>query len=95
MERVLLIDDMRNIKADRVCRTFDEGLKALRDDGPWDVLLLDHDLGDKNPRKTGYDLLVFLEEYPRYLPKQIRLVTQNPVGVEKMTKLIDALYGRT
>jgi hypothetical protein len=61
--KTLLIDDLREIAADRVPRTFSEGIQALRE-GPWDLLFLDHDLGDPNPRHTGYDILCWLEENP-------------------------------
>lgn len=60
--RVLLIDDLREIKADRVARTFEDGIKALAEEGPWDILYLDHDLGDENPKHTGYGVMCFLEE---------------------------------
>ena len=62
--RTLLIDDVRTLKAHRIARTYDEGIKALTEES-WDILLLDHDLGcfDENGREwTGYDILCFLEE---------------------------------
>ena len=89
--KALLIDDIRDIKADRVARTFDDGIVALKEQ-KWDILYLDHDLGDSDPAKTGYDILNWLEANPEYLPVEIFLVTQNPVGREKMLKLIDRLY---
>ncbi len=51
--RTLLIDDLREIAVDRVARTFLDGIAALKE-GSWDLVLLDHDLGDPNPRHTGY-----------------------------------------
>jgi hypothetical protein len=91
MSRILLVDDLRWAPCDRVARTFDDAVSALRNDGPWDVLLLDHDLGDPNPKKTGYDILNWLEEHPQFIPKDIKLVTQNPVGRQKMAALINRL----
>ncbi len=92
MKRTLLIDDVRWAPANAaVARTFNAGIAFLQEEGPWDLLLLDHDLGDPNPKKTGYDVLCWLEEHPRYMPKDIRLVTQNPVGREKMQPLINKL----
>lgn len=88
--KVLLIDDLRNLTSDRCARTFDEGISALQDQR-WDLLLLDHDLGDPNPKKTGYDILSWLEEHPQHVPGDIKLVTQNPVGRQKMQPLIDRL----
>lgn len=91
MTRILLIDDLRSVPCTFIARTFDEGLSALRNEGPWDLLLLDHDLGDPNPKKTGYDILNWLEENPGYIPHNIRLVTQNPVGRQKMQPLVERL----
>ena len=105
MKRILLIDDMRSLDlvmhpveggafVSRVCRTFDEGLAALKDEGPWDILYLDHDLADQaTPERTGYTIICFLEENPQYLPKEIKLVTSNPVGRRKMMSVISRLYG--
>lgn len=93
--RTLLIDDVRTLKAHRIARTYDEGIKALTEES-WDILLLDHDLGcfDENGREwTGYDILCFLEENPHYLPiTDIRIVSANPAGRERMQKVIDVLY---
>lgn len=102
--RVLLIDDMRDIlmvhdwrknghfEIGLSARNFDEGIKALKEDGPWDILYLDHDLGDPSPYKTGYDIMCFLEANPEFLPDSIQLVTSNPVGRQKMQVVIDKLY---
>lgn len=103
MKRILLIDDMRSIGQvldpstggfyARTCRTFDEGLAALKDEGPWDLLYLDHDLADQaTPERTGYTIMCFLEENPQYLPGDIKLVTSNPVGRRKMMSVIARLY---
>lgn len=101
-KRILLIDDVRENSylvsskglepATHIARTYDEGLRLLKE-GNWDELYLDHDLADTQvPERTGYTLLCFIEEFPQYLPKAITLVTANPVGRYKMQSLIDALY---
>ena len=95
MVRSLLIDDIRNIKpmmgeTIEVCRTFDKGMVALMGNA-WDCLYLDHDLADPDPRKTGYDVLCWLEANPVYLPRFIYLVTQNPVGRQKMSTVLEKL----
>jgi CheY-like chemotaxis protein len=98
MKKTLLIDDLRDIKADRVCRTYEDAIKALTEEGPFGLCLLDHDLAsyDKHGReKTGYDILCFLEANPQYLPEKIILVTANPVGRQKMQALINRLYYST
>lgn len=80
---ILLIDDFRDLTADRVARTFDDGIIALQE-CVWDYLLLDHDLGDEEVRKTGYGIVCWLEQNPQWRPKRIQLVTVNPVGRQNM-----------
>ena len=48
----LLIDDQRNLPADRVARTYQEGIDALAE-RHWDILYLDHDLGDFRELEGG------------------------------------------
>ncbi len=90
----LLIDDKREIKCDIVARTFDKGIEELKEN-KISILYLDNDLGQirKNGEKSGYKVLCWLEENPQYLPKEIILVTQNPVEKIRMSKLINKLYG--
>lgn len=91
--KTLLIDDMRDIQTDVIARTYDEGIEALQTKGPFDKLYLDHDLGEDDPRKTGYGIMNFLEANPKFLPGKIILVTSNPVGRQQMQVVIDKLYG--
>ena len=42
--RCLLIDDFRNMNVDRTERTYEAGLRALKEE-KWDELYLDHDIG--------------------------------------------------
>lgn len=97
---VLLIDDIRNsdfievsygVRPTAEARTFDEGIKAL-ETGKWDILYLDHDLAEVDMAKTGYGIMNFLEANPQFLPKEIVLVTSNPVGRRQMQVVIDKLY---
>ena len=104
----ILIDDLRTIDADVVCRTFEQGIEALRTQGPFGILYLDHDLGqldddgndltsfiDGHPyRANGYGVMCFLENNPQFLPIEIRIVSSNPVGRRKMQAVIDKLYLR-
>jgi hypothetical protein len=92
--RALLIDDLRNIDADRVARTYDDGIEALTNEGPWGILFLDHDLGDPDPKKTGLGIMNFLEANLGLLPRRIFLVTSNPVGRQQMEVIIRKLYRR-
>lgn len=91
--RWLLIDDMRSLtNVDKIARTYDEGLHAIHKEGPWDCIIFDHDLGDKRtPERTGYDLMCELERHPNLIPKNILIITQNPVGIQKMTLLKNRL----
>lgn len=90
--KTILIDDLRDIQADVVARTYDTGIQALQEQGPFDVLYLDHDFGDPDPRKTGYGVICWLEANQKFLPGEIKLVTANPVGRKQMQTVIDRLY---
>jgi response regulator of citrate/malate metabolism len=88
--KTLLIDDIRNLKADRVARNYEEGIKALKEE-KWDLLLLDHDLGQEDG-KDGTGIMNWLEENQEYLPGKIELVTSNPVGRDRMNTIIKKIY---
>lgn len=89
--KILVIDDIRTFaEAEYHARTYAEGIDALTEE-EWDILYLDHDLGED---KSGYDVLCFLEEYPEYLPGEIQLVTANPVGRMRMVQVINKLYNK-
>ena len=98
--RILLIDDVREYASPCVvARTYRDGILALQHMSPWDELWLDHDLGaierqytETGRELTGYDVLCWLEQNPSFLPKKIILVTSNPVGRDRMEKLIKKLY---
>ncbi len=100
----LMIDDVRkpdfvrltddgpvSVQVDKVCRTYDEGLSALKSQ-KWDVLLLDHDLGDPDPKKTGYGIMCWIEANPDQKPGEIVLITANVVGRKNMEMVIKKLY---
>lgn len=95
--RFLLIDDLRkwddilSIQPEdeyQIARSYKEGIEYLKA-SRWDILYLDHDLGCK---KTGYDILCWLEEHPEKLPLDISFVTSNPVGRERMQQVKERLY---
>ena len=87
---VLLIDDFRVLQATRTARTFDEGIQALKDLTP-DLLKLDHDLGDTDPKKTGYGIVLFLEHEIGIRPKEIEIVSSNPVGLMAIRAGIESI----
>lgn len=105
--KTLLIDDLRDIKADVIARTFEEGINALKTNPRFDVLYLDHDLGGIDGHGSeipvsidgelympnGYGVVCFLENNQHLLPIKISLVTSNPVGRRNMQVVINKLYG--
>lgn len=100
MKDILLIDDMRVLPATRIARTFEAGITALQESTP-DLLKLDHDLGSEDPKKTGYGIVLFLEQEMDIRPKEIEIVSSNPVGIiniktalESMGYRLDYLTGR-
>jgi len=82
----LLVDDVRDLRVtDLIARTYKGAVQVLTALSV-NVLYLDHDLG---PGKTGYDLLNFIfDPKIRIKPKQIILVTMNPVGRQNMIRAI-------
>jgi hypothetical protein len=94
--RTLAIDDSRELpEASVLARNFNEGIRQLELNGPWDLLLLDHDLAsfdNDGKEKTGYDIMCWLEENLQFLPKKIECVSANPVGRSRITLLITSLY---
>lgn len=100
--KVLLIDDMRTeemlrmqglvIMPTHTVRTYDDAILALRNEGPFDLVYLDHDLGEDEMSKTGYGLMNFLEANTEFLPGQIHIVSSNPVGRTQMQTVINRLY---
>jgi len=92
-ERFLVIDDLRifdNVTS--YARTFEDGISELKNNGPWDILYLDHDLGSVDDEKTGYGILLFLEQNKNLLPEEIILVSANPVGVKRMKQILEKIY---
>lgn len=57
----------------------------------WDMVYLDHDLGGE---QTGYDIMCWLEANPVYLPKEIVIITSNPVGRQRMEVVRKRLYDK-
>lgn len=104
--RVLLIDDIRGtaymelfhgITVTQIATNYQSGVQALSQDGPWDLLCLDHDIAswdEQGKELTGYSVMVFLEENPQYMPKDIFFVTSNPVGRDNMQRVLKAIKAR-
>lgn len=90
--RILLIDDLRDLKATRVARTFEDGIKALKEEGPWDALWLDHDLGQPDGQ-DGTGVMNWLDENRQFMPGCIECVSSNPVGRDRIQKVALKIYG--
>jgi CheY-like chemotaxis protein len=98
---VLLIDDKPDSKAfavtvDRVARSYQEGISALQE-RRWDLLLLDHDLGEfdeQGKEYTGHSIATWLEENPRYLPLEVVAVSRNPIGGDRIRAAIESARRR-
>ena len=94
--RILAIDDTRELtEAHVLVRNYNEGIRQLENNGPWDLLLLDHDLAsfDESGReKTGYDVMCWLEQNQDKLPSKIECVSANPVGRARIVALCVKLY---
>lgn len=73
----LLIDDIRSMPDGVIARDYESGREMLTLGG-WDVLFIDHDLGED---KTGYDLVTEFLENGIGLPDKVVIVSSNPVGV--------------
>lgn len=85
------VPSMSEMKADPKyvfveARTFDKGIEELKNNGPWDELYLDNDLGHYDNDKTGYGIMKWLEmpENRKYTPKVIIVISGNSAAVERI-----------
>ena len=86
----VMVDDCRDSTNNIIIRRGDvaiELLPVIHERFFIDSLSMDHDLGDKI---TGYDVLKEVVEIKRVFPKEIYLITSNPVGRENMGRLLEA-----
>ncbi len=96
--RDVYLDDVRDAPPGwRRTKGVEETIELLRQKLV-DNLSLDHDLGqaaylgDYEKEKTGYDVLLWLEQNPEYLPLSIIIHSMNPVGARRMKVVVDKLY---
>lgn len=105
--RILLIDDIRlpvlitatyGIEGEFTLATnFQQGIDALTQNDTFDLLCLDHDLAsysETGREMTGYDVMLFLEANPQYMPKNFLWVSANPVGRRNMQAALDSIRGK-
>ena len=99
--KVLVIDDERIIEgADIIAKDYDSGIDALKNNGPWDLLYLDHDykpqhakdpLGDH--KDNGTAVCKWLAKNPQYCPRrEVNIVSTNPIGTIRMGNILMNLY---
>jgi hypothetical protein len=100
--RTLLIDDEKQpsqfgVHVDRIARNYNDGIAALKE-GPWDLLLLDHDLkdftGPNGTERKGWYIVRWLARpgNRKYIPGEIECVSHNPEGRRVIEKAIRDLY---
>ncbi len=91
--RTLLIDDVRAEESVQavisvIARDYWEAIRQIDNNGPWDVILLDHDLGnfdDNNKELTGRDVAEYIASLPETShPRVVKVITSNPVGRENI-----------
>lgn len=94
--KILVIDDMRqftHLQDAIYARTSQDGIEQIRDNGPWDYIFWDHDLGGADTtinifnyflwEHDAKDLIDRLEEELFRTPKHY-IITANPVGGDKI-----------
>jgi len=95
----IFLDDVRNAPEGftRVYDPFSCILLLEENKGNVEILSLDHDLGlffGKEKEYTGYDVLLWLERNPQYMPKSICIHSANPVARKKMFQTIESIERR-
>lgn len=87
----ILIDDLRNLNMDIICRTSQAGFRTVvAFSGDIECLYMDHDLGEES-QTDGYELLKKLyanDGINISMPDKVQLVTSNPVGRQNMADLL-------
>ena len=86
--KILMIDDKRTIKGAEIARNYREGLDYLEQGGKWDILYLDHDLGERllEPR-LGHQLRgahALLKLALREEPTHDRRLAKGPVDLVRL-----------
>ena len=100
MEKILLIDDERNMGAPIIARTFEAGVYLLKVLPQLDELWLDNDLGPMSGyNQEGRHILDWFEkesvtdpDFHKFKPKKLWIVTSNTVAREIMETVARKLY---
>ena len=100
---ILWLDDIRNPYHHGAigavwAKTYEDAIELLAT-GEVEVASLDHDLnmeqtmGLDNKEKTGYDVLVWMEENNVW-PEEVLVHSANPSGKLKMLQVVQRHYGK-
>ena len=68
-----------------------ECIEWLRNDGPWDYIFLDHDMGpvfSQPGEGTGWEVAKWIADNPQYCPTRVFLHTMNNVGAAAMMRTL-------
>jgi len=92
-ERINTIKKYLGVKSNilHIAESAPKAIALLKKYSPYDIVLLDHDLGDVNiiGEKTGYAVAKFITEMkPKLLPKRIIIHSHNPIGAMKMEAIL-------
>jgi hypothetical protein len=95
----IYLDDVRPAPIGyELAKNYNEIIKFLSshyNDGIIEEISLDHDLGEED--LTGYDVLIWIEEQVfnnNYKPPKIKLHSANPVGMYRMSQVVDSINRR-
>jgi CheY-like chemotaxis protein len=109
MPRILILDDdeNRHLEFDKILHGFqvlhvytaDQAISALRDNAPYDLVCLDHDLGDHENKALAVDpgngtdvaLYINLHLDRKKYPKRVIIHSWNEPGRERMANLIRSI----
>lgn len=105
MRKILWLDDIRDPVAHGYLgaiwvKTADEAIHHLQV-GDVEMASLDHDLsiddtiGQPKGEKTGYDVVLWMEENNVWPKHGVRVHSMNPVGRQRMQVVIDKHYDQS
>lgn len=67
-------------------------IDKLEQEGPWDIIFLDHDLGGKvfveSGEDTGWEVAKWISDNPEHEPKRIIIHSFNSAGATNMKRLL-------
>ena len=70
-------------------KTIEKCLIQLKESGPWDILCLDYDLGDRN----ATEITDYLEKNTDQLPNEVYIVSFNPPGRKQLAEALEDYFG--